>query len=346
MRNTYVKSGRLFSVFPPVSFVGSLTLSLIVLVALFVSHPVLGQQSVTQQEVVLDLDEKVVPPKVAPKIKRGGPSGIQGINQSLGAIPRDGIPRSSVPEGGNAKTSQSKKLKSKSGQSKSGTTTIKPDVGPVQVEAKEVVLDKPAKSDSGLAQPTESERQWLDEMQAIRQRVGGGVAERLKGLNLSEESTAMNQQEFEQELMRLKPQRMSDAQDGPLDTARQIQILELQRANALRQADISREQAARFREAQPPARDQSTYNEGRRGRRQAEPREQQRAQYAAGWSEEPRRSAVRPGLASRQSDVLREAARRLEQLAAEFEESNLYDEADETRDRARHFWQKSRQLKK
>lgn len=151
------------------------------------------------------------------------------------------------------------------------------------------------------------------------------------------------EQEFEQELMRLKTQRMSDAQDGPLDTARQIQILELQRANALRQADISREQAARFREAQPPARDQSTYNEGRR---QAEPREQQRAQYAAGWSEEPRRSAVRPGLASRQSDVLREAARRLEQLAAEFEESNLYDEADETRDRARHFWQKSRQLKK
>ena len=206
--------------------------------------------------------------------------------------------------------------------------------------------------------PSATEQQMLDEIKAIRQRMGGGVAERLKGLNLDDETNASNREEFDQELLRLNKQALvanppvanpPKQHDGKGDN----RLGDDARTNSGQQFGPSRSSV----NSRPVS--QSTYNEREQLQQEIAHRNQliQYEMRARQGALEFQNRAINHGpvnskpspdaqLAQRQRAQLRDAARRMEELAAEFEESDLYEEADETRDRARRFWEKARHFKR
>ena len=140
----------------------------------------------------------------------------------------------------------------------------------------------------------------LKELSEIRARLGGGVAEQLKGIDTSETWKETAKRAYEEEIRRLAAGQASSlkASTRPAETP----LLQPIKANP-----------------------------------QPEKRWTQDSGDASNSPASPNR-----GLSQDRICHLRNAARHLEEMAANFELQGMYQEADEIREQAHRFWHKAR----
>ncbi|MFK7769899.1 MAG: hypothetical protein AB8B55_22010 [Mariniblastus sp.] len=326
----------------PSAFVFNSSIVLIILFALFAAHPVFGQGAIVRQEI-----ER---PELPAAKKTDEAKEARGTAKAKSPSVAPAQSRSAA-------------------QASSGRTSFWAGRSGEQ-------QTNPKSSD--LTQDPR-EQQMLDEIKSIRARMGGGVAEQLKDLNLDADALADNQKEFEEEIVRLQSEstlanekimrqnpepafgqsqkqrqanhgaqsNQSDHRSAYNGSVRrdfdQQQLLSQERASFDRERRIfeqQREQHLAMSRADQWALQQRDSQKA--GFQNAETAVQNQSQNYQ--SQRPMgHQANRQGQNNeRRVGLLREAAKRLESLAAEFEEAKMYDEADETREQAMRFWQKSR----
>lgn len=189
----------------------------------------------------------------------------------------------------------------------------------------------------------------IDEINAIRNQLGGGIGEQLKGLDLGNPLNAQLQNDFERELNRLATQNSLSLDRAPTKTNDSGSDIESTRKpkNTTNdgQAAIPRE----IHDKRSPVRSGWLPNQRGTSELHGNPKallrslEQKKNFMPSTVGSEflafkasitrPQASQIRP---------LRVAARRLDEIAAELEEIGLYAEADSVRQQAHHFWLKAR----
>lgn len=196
------------------------------------------------------------------------------------------------------------------------------------------------------------DREMIDTVKSIRQRLGGGVAERLKDSSLNPDTIRQAEQEFERELSRLASGHLTQPHAKPS-------------SNGAGNSPSSLHNRENPIGVDPPSGLGRVSDPGKLGnvRNRVNPTEFNRIP-ANGTSYLPAHSPAfsngyrginygvpvpaQPAVAVQHpspADVLRQAAQQLDGIAAVMEANQLYDEADEIRDRARKFWLKARSLK-
>ena len=192
--------------------------------------------------------------------------------------------------------------------------------------------DNPIHANEGAVSPIE--RQKIDEINAIRAQLGGGVAGHLSSLfgNTDSHPPLNNEQlqtEFEHELGRLVAQQRSEQRLGP-------------------GSDAGPENQNRGREERNPE-----PNQGSRGSiarpispnygfdEQRNPRPGQNSQ-PSGWFG-PDRPNFKTKSGTDAIRRLRSVARLLEQAAAELEEIQFHSDADELRNKSQQYWRTARE---
>lgn len=163
----------------------------------------------------------------------------------------------------------------------------------------------PARSEI-LSRPDQN---LIDEINAIRRQLGGGIAEELKGLNLGNHVENQLREDFDQELNRLAARRQA------------LSIVGSPRLGP----------------------DRNKWHDSRNDLFSGETSENNlnisRSVAPSGLTPIHPRTRISQSL---QIKKLRLSARRLDEIAAELEEVGLYEEADSIRGQARNFWLKAR----
>ena len=173
----------------------------------------------------------------------------------------------------------------------------------------------PNRSAPPIIQSDELNREMVEAVKAIRQQLGGSIAEQFKDLSNDGSSKKVAEQEFDRELNRLATQ-----------AARNPKVM-----SSVNRSQLHRPTGNGPMPASPPKIGYPNHV--------AAPHFRQNS---------PFHRALPVGYAGQRSnstDLLRDVARRLETMAADLESANLYQEADQIRDQARGFWLKARGLK-
>ncbi len=204
----------------------------------------------------------------------------------------------------------------------------------------------------------ELNQQVVDQIKDIRNRVGGSIADQFKGLGLDEPTKQMAEQEFERELIRLATQVKASQQDDPnrppINPGSGHYLPApgapgMEPAPGMRPANPihlppfqgSAPQSNHVMQAANSSFSPNFYpNSG-----PAFPPVKAAAKPGVPPNSPPLKAANNSGfpmVKRSSSDQLRAAARRLEELAAELEVADLYEEADQIRNQAGKFWLKAR----
>jgi len=168
-------------------------------------------------------------------------------------------------------------------------------------------LDEPAPARSEIQ--SRPGQDLIDEINAIRRQLGGGIAEELKGLDLGNHVENQLREDFDQELNRLVTKR------------RTLSVAGMPQSHAYR----NKWQDSKI---DPPS-GETSKNDFSISR------------SSAPIGLNPTHPVTRIPQ-SLQIKKLRSSAHRLDEIAAELEEVGLYEEADSIRGQARNFWLNAR----
>lgn len=231
------------------------------------------------------------------------------------------------------------------------TETMQPPVSsfePIPNRQNESPRDNPIHANEGAVSPIE--RQKIDEINAIRAQLGGGVAGHLSSLfgNTDSHPPLNNEQlqtEFEHELGRLAVQQRSEQRLGPGSDAGPQQRLEQRSGPGSDAGSASANWSREGRNPEP--------NQGNRSSiarpispdygfdQQRNPEPGQNSQPSRWFVPDRPNSKTMSGTEA--TTRLRSVARLLEQAAAELEEIQFHSDADELRNKSQQYWRTARE---